>query len=157
MTGGLIRVAADAGARVGANLAGEKNGLQGGVILVGGSLGAEAGARLRRGLIAARGDAGPLAGWEMRAGTLLVMGRLGPNPGLDQRRGSLVAGGCAGLLPGYSRDCTDAFTWLRLYGQRLAALGWTAAPAWCRERFTRYTGHATGIGKGEVLIYADAE
>jgi formylmethanofuran dehydrogenase subunit C len=96
MTGGAIRVAGDAGARLGRLMSG-------GTITVEGSVSAYAGSGMRGGRIEVLRDAGdhvgaPLAGElaGMRGGVILVRGNAGMRTGDRMRRGLIAIGGDAG-------------------------------------------------------------
>lgn len=91
MTGGEVLVMGNAGDNVAAALPGSPFGMQGGLVVVMGDVGALAGARMRRGMLAIGGDCGAAAGFEMRAGTVVIGGRVGRYPGLGMRRGSVIA------------------------------------------------------------------
>jgi formylmethanofuran dehydrogenase subunit C len=89
MSGGLVRIRGDAGARLGSANAGEPRGMTGGTIVVDGDVGDEAGAYMRRGLIAVGGTTGSYPGVGMIAG-LLIAGRLGRRAGASMKRGTLA-------------------------------------------------------------------
>ena len=71
-------------------LAGEMAGMSGGVVIVHGDAGARAGDRLRRGLIVVEGRSGKDAGSRMIAGTLVLRGKVAGAPGPLMRRGTIV-------------------------------------------------------------------
>lgn len=75
---------------LGAPLAGELAGMNGGMLIVRGSVGALAADRMRRGLIAILKGSGDHAGCRMIAGTLVVAGGTGAVPGYLMRRGSIL-------------------------------------------------------------------
>src|SRR5256885_12046389 len=68
MSGGRIDVRGDAGANTGGAPAGAARGMTGGEIIVRGSVGDDAGARMRRGLLVVTGDGGRGTGKGMIAG-----------------------------------------------------------------------------------------
>ena len=96
-----------------------------------GDAGAEAGAGLRRGLIAVAGRVGDAAGLRMLAGTIVALGGLGAHPGAGMRRGSIVAATEAALLPTFAYACT--------YRPPFVAL-LPAAPAGARSAGVRRAG-----------------
>lgn len=153
IAGGHVVVAGNAGHNVAAALPGEPLGGRGGVVLVGGSAGDLAAARLRRGVVAVAGDCGAGAAFEMRAGTLAVGGRLGPQPGLGMRRGSVL---CLTDRPApaatFRRGSTWRPTFIPLLLQWLRTCGFgpadaaLAVPAW-----RQWHGDALAGGRGELL------
>ena len=64
--------------------------MTGGEIVVTGDAGEEAGAGMRRGLVAVGGRTGNGAGLRMLAGTVIALGGIGDEAGLGNKRGSLV-------------------------------------------------------------------
>jgi formylmethanofuran dehydrogenase subunit C len=155
MSGGVIRVHGNAGPMLGAAYAGETRGMRGGVIIVEGDAGPRAGERMRRGLIAVQGDVGEFAGVRMIAGSLFVFGTLGARAGAGMKRGTIVAlGGMAdGLLPTFHYACAYCPTFLRFYLRRLCEWGLPVTEEQVEGVFRRYTGDATTLGKGEILVY----
>jgi formylmethanofuran dehydrogenase subunit C len=105
MSGGLLDIAGDAGDRVGAARLGASKGMLGGEIIVRGRLGAEAGARMRRGSIVCYG-AGDRTGEAMIAGNVIVLGDAGKDIGQYNKRGTIVVFGSAGIPPTYAYSCT---------------------------------------------------
>ena len=80
MHGGLIHVAGNAGHWIGAAYRGSKKGMTDGTILIGGDVGSEVGASMRRGTLAVGGSCGDAAGFNMIAGSILVFGSCGIRP-----------------------------------------------------------------------------
>ena len=105
MSGGLLDIAGDAGDRVGAARLGASKGMLGGEIIVRGKLGAEAGARMRRGIIVGY-SAGDRTGEAMIAGNVIVLGDAGNDTGRYNKRGTIVVFGSAGIPPTYAYSCT---------------------------------------------------
>ena len=105
MEGGEIHVHGDAANNAVGSLPGDRQGMTGGRVIIDGSVGALAGSRMRRGLLAIGGNAGDATGFELLAGTILVAGQPGPHTGLGMRRGSIV-------LLGTKRFCHDASTYI---------------------------------------------
>ena len=60
-----------------------------GTILIGGDVGDEIGAAMRRGMLAVSGSCGDAAGFNMIAGSILVFGRCGIRAGAGMRRGTI--------------------------------------------------------------------
>ena len=73
--------------------------MSGGEIVVAGDAGEEAGAGMRRGLVAVGGRTGSGAGLRMLAGTVIALGGIGAEAGLGNKRGSLVSGRAVEPLP----------------------------------------------------------
>lgn len=157
MSGGLLVIEGSAGEQAGGARMGQEQGMRGGSLVIWGNAGRCAGERMRRGLIDIRGDCGEQAGLGMLAGTILVGGCVEKHAGLDMLRGSLVASGCKGLLPGFYRACREEFVWLRLLLKSLDDRGFPYPLAWKDYLFTRYNGHHTRQGKGEILLHEATE
>jgi formylmethanofuran dehydrogenase subunit C len=105
MAGGILDLTGNAGDRVGAARLGASKGMLGGEIIVRGTLGTEAGTRMRRGVIVCFG-AGDRAGEAMIAGSVIVLGDAGSDTGRYNKRGSVVVFGSAGIPPTYAYACT---------------------------------------------------
>lgn len=154
MRGGLLDIQGRAGAHLGGAFPGSPRGMTGGVILARGGAGDFVGERMRRGLVAVQGDVGACAGLGMIAGTIVVLGSAGERPGLGLKRGTLVVRGSVRLLPTFRYACTCVPSFLGLYLVRLARLGLAAEDA--AGRYRRYTGDYAELGKGEILVWAEA-
>ena len=102
MAGGVLRISGEAGARLGAAYTGARAGMTGGEIVVSGDAGQEAGAGMRRGLVAVGGRTGSGAGLRMLAGTVIALGGIGAEAGIGNKRGSLVSGRALDPLPSYA-------------------------------------------------------
>ena len=87
-----------------APLEGEMEGMTGGLLIVRGNAGARAGDRLRRGTIVIEGSAGDYPGSRMIAGTLIVLRECGILPGYLMRRGTIVLANPPELAPTFV-DC----------------------------------------------------
>jgi formylmethanofuran dehydrogenase subunit C len=126
--------------------------MTGGEIVVDGSVGADAGARMRRGLLFVGGDAGIHAARAMIAGTVIVIGRVGNEPAFASKRGSLVVAGGVEVPVTYRFACDYEPPHVRL---ALTYLGRRYGLSLGRElvqgRFRRYCGDASTVGKGEIL------
>jgi formylmethanofuran dehydrogenase subunit C len=152
MAGGTLRVAGGAGDRLGAAMPGASRGMTGGEIIVRGSAGAEAGARVRRGLIVVGGDAGALGARCMIAGTLVVLGRAGAGSGFGSKRGTLLAVGGIEVPATYAYACTYRPPFVRLTMTYLHRRhGFTIDERTVNGRYRRYCGDAGDPGKGEIL------
>jgi formylmethanofuran dehydrogenase subunit C len=152
MRGGRIVVRGGVGRRVGGAFAGTRAGMRGGEILVHGDAGDEAGAGLRRGLIAVGGRAGDAAALSALAGTIVVLGALGARAGAGMRRASIVVMTEPQLLPTYARAATYRPLFLRLTLRRLRELGLRVSDAHVEGRYTRWSGDALELNRGEILI-----
>jgi formylmethanofuran dehydrogenase subunit C len=152
MQGGRLVVRGSAGRRLGGAYSGSRAGMRGGEILVHGDAGAEAGAGLRRGLVAVGGRAGEAAGLSALAGTIVAFGALGANPGAAMRRASIVAMTPPDLPPTYARACTYRPMFVRLILRRLRALGLPVADERIEGRYTRWSGDALELNRGEILV-----
>jgi formylmethanofuran dehydrogenase subunit C len=152
LCGGRLIVRGSAGRRLGGAYAGTQAGMRGGEIIVHGDAGEEAGAGLRRGLIAVAGRAGAATGLSALAGTIIAFGALGAHPGAGMRRASIVAMTAATLLPTYARACTYRPPFLRLCLRRLRALGLPVTDEQIEGRYTRWSGDAVELKRGEILI-----
>jgi formylmethanofuran dehydrogenase subunit C len=153
MTGGFIRIAGNAGGQIGAAYRGSLAGMKGGTILVGGSAGMEIGMRMRRGVIAVRGPVRDFAGLQMKGGTLFLLGGAEIRTGAWMIRGTIVTLQSIRLLPTFSYACAYNPTFLRLYAQRLQALG-VSIPVDVKDgAYQRYTGDTSVPGKGEILVW----
>jgi formylmethanofuran dehydrogenase subunit C len=153
MKGGVIHVSAQAGAFLGAALPGDRHGMTGGAVLVGGDAGDRVGDRMRRGLIAVAGRLGDFAASRMIGGTILGTQGCGADPGYAMRRGTLLLGARPPeLLPTFADNGRHALPWLRLLARELADLAPGLHPP--GERVERWTGCASMGGMGEILIAA---
>ena len=84
--------------------------MTGGVIRIRGNAGARAGDRMRRGLIAIEGDAGAQLASRMVGGTIVCFGRAGELPGYLMTRGTVVLGKGGGVdrrRPSSTPACTS--------------------------------------------------
>lgn len=98
MTGGTLEVRGNAGDYLACPVAMSSDkdnipsmtGMNGGVIHIKGSCGAQCGMRQRRGLVVIEGDAGDFTAARMLAGTIIVCGKVGTESGRLMKRGSLI-------------------------------------------------------------------
>jgi formylmethanofuran dehydrogenase subunit C len=157
MSGGVLRILGDAGARLGAAYPGARVGMTGGEIVVSGDVGEEAGAGMRRGLLAVGGRTGNGAGLRMLAGTVIALGGIGDEAGLGNRRGSLVSGRAARLLPSYALATRFSPPTLRLQLLRVRELGLTVRDELVDGSWARWSGDVTELGRGEILIFNEEE
>lgn len=152
MEGGRLVVRGSAGRRVGGAYAGSRAGMRGGELLVHGDAGDEAGAGLRRGLIAVAGRTGAAAGLSALAGTIVAIGPLGAHPGAGMRRASIVTMTPPALPPAYAEATAYRPLFVRLILRRLRDLGLPVADAHIEGRYTRWSGDALELNRGEILI-----
>jgi formylmethanofuran dehydrogenase subunit C len=126
--------------------------MSGGEILVSGTVGHEAGARARRGLIAIGGRAGDDLARDIVAGTVVAFGRVGARPGLGNRRGSIIALGGIDVPSTYRLACTYEPPFVRLLMTYLSRhFSAPISRAIISGRYRRYCGDAGLPGKGEIL------
>src|SRR5205085_498670 len=153
MSGGLLRMWGDAGARLGGAYPGLRAGMSGGEIVVVGDAGEEAGAGMRRGLVVVSGRTGSGAGLRMLAGTVIALGGIGAEAGLGNRRGSLVSGKPVQLLPNYAFAARYRPPALRLQLHRARDLWLRVDDALVNGTWARWSGDRTELGRGEILIF----
>jgi formylmethanofuran dehydrogenase subunit C len=153
MSGGVLRILGDAGARLGAAYPGARVGMTGGEIVVTGDAGEEAGAGMRRGLIAVGGRTGAGAGLRMLAGTVIALGGIGAEAGLGNKRGSLVSGRPVEPLPAYTFATRFHPPTLRLQLRRAREIGLNVDDALLRGTWARWSGDRTELTRGEILVF----
>jgi formylmethanofuran dehydrogenase subunit C len=154
MTGGLIRVRGSAGGQVGAAYRGSSRGMNQGTIVVEGSAGIEVGMRMRRGVIAVAGPVRDFAGLQMKGGTIFLLGGAEIRTGAWMTRGTIVSLAPIHLLPTFTYACTYRPTFLCLYARYLETLGISIPQPAGDGTYRRYTGDTSGLGKGEILVWA---
>ena len=98
------------------------------------------------------GRAGAAAGLNALAGTIVALGALGAHPGAGMRRASIVVMTETTLLPTYAPACTYRPPFLRLCLRRLRALGLPVTDEQIEGRYTRWSGDAVELRRGEILI-----
>jgi formylmethanofuran dehydrogenase subunit C len=153
MSGGVLRIFGDAGARLGAAYPGARAGMTGGEIVVTGDAGEEAGAGIRRGLIAVGGRTRAGAGLRMLAGTVIALGGIGAEAGLGNKRGSLVSGRPVEPLPVYALATRFRPPALQIQLRRVRELGLPVDDALLRGTWARWSGDRTELTRGEFLIF----
>lgn len=152
MTAGDVHVRGCAGDNAAAALPGSDLGVRGGLIIVHGDVGALAGARMRRGILAVGRHAGEAAAFEMRAGTVIVAGAVGRHAGTGMRRGSLVAlDAAAPVPPTFLRGSLWQPPFLPLLLRRLTRAGYAPA-ATVRGPWRQWHGDTLAGGRGEMLL-----
>jgi formylmethanofuran dehydrogenase subunit C len=156
MHGGLIHVKGHAGHLIGAAYRGSKQGMTDGTILIGGDVGNEVGAAMRRGILAVGGACGDAAGFNMIAGTILVFGACGIRTGANMRRGTLGLFGAErpSLLPTFKLATRGRPLFLRLLFRELARLGFPVDLGLLETELSLYRGDMVALGKGEVWLRA---
>jgi formylmethanofuran dehydrogenase subunit C len=128
ISGGAVLVEGDAGDNVTAAVPGDDHGMTGGLVVVNGSVGCLAAARMRRGILGVGGSCGEAAAFELRAGTVVVGGQVGPRSGMGMRRGSLVAlAGVPPVPPTFARGAAWSPNVLPLVVGRLSRAGFRPA------------------------------
>jgi formylmethanofuran dehydrogenase subunit C len=154
MSGGVIDVHGDAGARAGGAAGDARRGMTGGELLVRGGAGPEPGMRMRRGLLVVMADVAGHAGVGMIAGTVIVFGDAGPAPGRWSKRGSIVALGSVQIPPTYRYACTYQPDHLRLTLLRLRKrYGLAVDERYVSGSYRRYSGDLADLGRGEILAW----
>ena len=141
MHGGLIHVAGNAGHLIGAAYRGSKRGMTDGTILIGGDVGSEVGAAMRRGTIAIGGSCGDAAGFGMIAGSILVFKGCGIRTGAGMRRGTIALLGAdpPGLLHTFRKAGNFRPLFLRVLLRELEELGFSARRVWSSSESLRFT------------------
>ena len=152
MGGGVLEIQGAAGERLAGPTAGETIGMSGGVIIVRGDVGARAGDRLRRGIILIEGRAGDYAGSRMIAGTLAIAGEAGDLPGYLMDRGTILLGkGAKSQSPTFA-DCGEHdYVAARLLAAHVAPVSAAIARLF-RRRMRRLAGDLAALGKGEIWL-----
>jgi len=152
LKGGRLEIDGDAGDRLAAPLAGEMAGMSGGVVIVHGDAGARAGDRLRRGLILIEGRADAYAGSRMIAGTLAIGGDAGDLPGYLMGRGTILLGRGATFLSPTFADCGEyGLVAARLLANYVAQSSAKLAELF-RRPLRRLAGDLAALGKGEIFL-----
>jgi formylmethanofuran dehydrogenase subunit C len=124
-----------------------------GTILIEGSAGIEIGMRMRRGTIAVAGPVGDFAGLQMKGGTIFLLSGAEIRTGAWMARGTIVSLTPIHLLPTFTYACTYQPTFLGLYARHLRTLGFSIPHEAADGAYQRYTGDASGLGKGEILMW----
>ena len=157
MNGGAVHVRGNAGDRLAAGLPGASKGATGGEVVVEGSVGADVAAHMRRGLVFVGGNAGDNVARAIIAGTVLVLGRVGREPATGSKRGSLIVGGPVDVPRTYKLACRYEPPHVRLALMHLARIyGLSIDHRLVHGTYDRYCGDAGTVGKGEILVFADA-
>ena len=152
MRGGRLEVIGDVGDHLGAPLAGELAGINGGLLIVRGKAGAFAADRMRRGLIAVLKGSGDHAGCRMIAGTLVVAGGTGEMPGYLMRRGSILLDRAPGSLsPSFIECGAPESVFVTLVDRHLIAEGILKRPLFGKTP-RKYGGDNAVFGMGEVFF-----
>ena len=153
MSGGRLEIAGDAGGFLGAPLEGEMEGMTGGLLIVRGNAGARAGDRLRRGTIVIEGSAGDYPGSRMIAGTLIVLGECGSLPGYLMRRGTIVLANPPALAPTFVDCGAHDLAFASVFSGLLRPESRAAARLLSRP-LIRFAGDMAALGKGEIFFPA---
>ncbi len=156
MHGGLIHVSGNAGHLIGAAYRGSKRGMTDGMILIGGDVGSEIGAAMRRGILAVGGSCGDAAGFGMIAGSIVVFGGCGIRIGAGMRRGTIALLGQEppGLLHTFRKAGCFRPLFLRLLLRELAGAGFQPARFDLEQDLALFHGDLVALGKGEVWMRA---
>jgi len=158
MAGGRIVVNGSVGRGAGSASPGSKRGMTGGELIVVGDAGAEAGACMRRGLIAVSGTAGPDLARAAIAGTVLVGGDIAGTAGRWSKRASVVALGAVTVPATYRFSCVFRPPHIALLLTHLrktcGRFGFPMRSAHVSGRFERFSGDHADLGAGEILRFA---
>ncbi len=159
MSGGLLEIGGDAGPYLAGAYPGETRGMRGGTLLVRGNAANRAGEGMRRGLIAVAGRTGDFPGARLVAGTLVVFGTLGDRAGAGSKRGTVAAlGDLEGeILPTYQEACRYRPLFLLPLLRFLKERGFPVRPEHETGLYRRWTGDASALGKGEILVHVHEE
>jgi len=102
MRGGQIEVKRNAGDSVGGSMRGGTKGMRGGVIMIHGDCGTEAGAWMRGGTIRIKGSCDLYAGIHMKNGTIVVERNCAGRVGAHATNGRIIVlGNIGGVLPSF--------------------------------------------------------
>jgi formylmethanofuran dehydrogenase subunit C len=102
MKGGNIQIEGDAADYLCAGYRGSWEGMNGGRVYVGGSVGREMASHLRRGFIAVKGNVEAPAAARMMGGSIIVVGNMKDRVGIQATRGMIfVLGSIESILPTY--------------------------------------------------------
>ncbi|MCI0735439.1 MAG: formylmethanofuran dehydrogenase subunit C [Beijerinckiaceae bacterium] len=153
MSGGRIEIAGEAGGFLCAPLEGEMEGMTGGLLIVRGNAGARAGDRLRRGTIVIEGSAGDFPGSRMIAGTLIVLKSCGSLPGYLMRRGTIVIANPPELAPTFADCGVIELAFAGVFANLLRPESRAAARLLSRP-LRRFAGDMAALGKGEIFFPA---
>jgi formylmethanofuran dehydrogenase subunit C len=150
-----LEIGGDAGPLVGAPLAGEPSGMKGGVIRIAGDAGPRLGDRMRRGLIVIAGSVGDHVASRMIGGTIVCFGKAGLQPGYLMRRGTaILGGGAASLTPTFVDSGVHELVAMRLIAHWLIDEG-IEGGSLLGSPLRRLVGDTAVIGKGEIFVPAE--
>jgi formylmethanofuran dehydrogenase subunit C len=154
MHGGLIEIAGSAGSLIAAAYPGSKKGMTDGTILIGGDVGSEVGASMRRGTVVVGGACADAVGFNMIAGTIIVFGSCGVRPGAGMRRGTIGLFGAepTKLLPTFRTAGRFRPLFLRLLFRELVRLGFPVDHGLLEAELLLSHGDMVALGKGEVWM-----
>lgn len=150
---GYVQVNGNAGDFVGAALPGNKKGLQGGMVLIKGNVGARAGDHMRRGTLLVEGNAGDYLGSRMTAGTIAVMGTVGSYIGYAMHRGTLLLWQQP-KIPANFKDCgSHTLAFLPLLFTSFKHLDSKFSGRFVSfNRVHKWGGDISEMGLGEILL-----
>ena len=151
---GVIVVAGSAAENLGAPLRGERDGITGGTVVVKGSVGTAAGARMRRGTIIVNGSVGDGAGERMMGGTIWTESGFGAEAGIQMRRGTLIGPRVDAMRPTFVDCGLHELGILNIMSRYLKASLGDLAPRAINVPVRRYAGDMASIGRGEILLTA---
>lgn len=150
MHGGTIRVDGDVGDGAAGAIPGAMHGMAGGLLTIGGNTGDYLGDRMRRGVVVVLGTTGAAAGARMVGGTI-VASALGPRAGVGMKRGTLIAAKVDDLEPTFVPSGTYDAAFLAILTKYLSG-EWEEAADLVPARAHRYRGDMASLGHGELLV-----
>jgi formylmethanofuran dehydrogenase subunit C len=153
MSGGLIRIAGNAGGQIGAAYRGSLQGMTDGTIVIGGSAGLEVGMRMKRGLIIIGGPVRDFAGLEMKGGTIVLRSGAELRTGAWMRRGTIISLRPIPMLPSFLSSSSYAPTFMGVLGKHLGAMGIGLPLDPAAGTYQRFLGDTSVVGKGEILVW----
>jgi formylmethanofuran dehydrogenase subunit C len=156
MRGGELNISDNCGDFLGGALPGNRRGMFGGTVMVGGNLAARGGDQMRRGMILVAGNVGDYLGSRMSGGTIVAMGEVGAFAGYAMKRGSLLLNRQPReMMPTFSDCGVHPFGFLSLllplirrHGAPFEVLKFSASHA------QRWMGDVANVGRGEILLPA---
>lgn len=139
MKGGLLEIFGHGGDYLAAPYRGEPTGMTGGMIVVHGDVGRNAGFRMAGGAIRIEGSAGEFLGHGMLGGEIYVAGGCGPRLGAEMKGGRIVVmGKVAAVMPTFTYS--EIREKAKFAGEKLKAA------------FYVYTGDVLEQGSGRIFI-----
>jgi formylmethanofuran dehydrogenase subunit C len=152
LRGGIVVVGGSVGAHLGMPRPGEKDGIAGGTVVVHGDAGEFAGERMRRGTLIVRGRLGTNAGARMMGGTIWAVRGLSRGAGAQMRRGTLIGPKVEEVLPTFVDCGTHDLLILKIMSSYWRKTLGSLAPPEISKPPRRLMGDMASLGKGEILL-----